>query len=98
MYIKVKGLWLGFDMVGEFLFITIILCFLSKTKFVNYLYILSFIFLNYSSKYDSCMNHYRESLELKQLLEKYLFKLNDLILNYSPLGDEKKFEFLIKKA
>lgn len=44
------------------------------------------------------MNHYQESLELKQLLEKYLIELNDSILNYPPKGDEEKFEFLIKKA
>lgn len=44
------------------------------------------------------MNHYQESLELKQLLEKYLLELNDSILNYPPMGDEEKFEFLIKKA
>ena len=44
------------------------------------------------------MNHYQESLELKQLLEKYLLELNDSILNYPTIGDEEKFEFLIKKA
>jgi hypothetical protein len=44
------------------------------------------------------MNHYQESLELKRLLEKYLLELNDSILNYPPMEDEEKFEFLIKKA
>ena len=44
------------------------------------------------------MNHYQESLELKRLLQKYLLELNDSILNYPPISDEEKFEFLIKKA
>ena len=44
------------------------------------------------------MKHHQESLELKRLLEKYLLEINDSILNYPPIGDEEKFEFLIKKA
>ena len=44
------------------------------------------------------MNHYQESLALKRLLEKYLLEINDSILNYPPMGNEEKFEFLIKKA
>ena len=44
------------------------------------------------------MNHYEESLELKQLLEKYLLEINDSILDFPPFGDEEKFNFLVKKA
>lgn len=44
------------------------------------------------------MNHLEESLELKRLLEKYLLEINDAILDFPPLGDEEKFNFLIKKA
>jgi len=44
------------------------------------------------------MNHLEESLELKRLLEKYLLEINDTILDFPPLGDEEKFNFLIKKA
>jgi hypothetical protein len=44
------------------------------------------------------MNHDKESLELKRLLEKYLLEIDDSILTYPPFGDDEKFEFLIKKA
>jgi hypothetical protein len=44
------------------------------------------------------MNHDKESLELKRLLEKYLSEIDDSILTYPPFGDDEKFEFLIKKA
>jgi hypothetical protein len=44
------------------------------------------------------MNHDKESLELKQLLEKYLLEIDDSILTYPPFGDDSTFEFLIKKA